>query len=178
VGFAPTFYFGRKMAETLGIQERITDIGKRITDKAGFELVHCQIAGSKRSPIVRLFIDKPGGVTIEDCAAVSREMEAILDHEDFIPTSYVLEVSSPGIERELFKIEDFEKYTGQAARVKTNQAIDGQRNFTGTIVSVKDRNIEFDDRTRGAVRIPFDSVAKANLVVDMEGDLRKHKTGR
>ena len=173
MGFAPTFYFGRKMAETLGIQERITDIGKRITDKAGFELVHCQIAGSKRSPIVRLFIDKPGGVTIEDCAIVSREMEAILDQEDFIPTSYVLEVSSPGIERELFKIGDFEKFAGQAARIKTTQAIDGQRNFTGLIVSVEDRNIEFDDRTRGRVRIPYDSIAKANLMVDMEAEFKK-----
>jgi ribosome maturation factor RimP len=173
VGFAPTFYFGRKMAETLGIRERITDIAKRITDKAGFELVHCQVAGSKRSPIVRLFIDKPGGVTIEDCAVVSREMEAILDQEDFIPTSYVLEVSSPGIERELFKIEDFERFAGQTARIKTSQAIDGQRNFTGTILSVEDRNIEFEDRTRGRVLIPFDSVAKANLMVDMEGEFKR-----
>src|SRR5262245_57699773 len=115
VGFAPTFYFGRKMAETLGIGERIADIGRRVTDKAGFEMVHCQIAGSKRSPTVRLFIDKPGGVTIEDCAAISRDMEAVLDHEDFIPTSYILEVSSPGIERELFKIEDFERFAGQTA---------------------------------------------------------------
>jgi ribosome maturation factor RimP len=173
VGFAPTFYFGRKMTETLGIQERIADIGKRITDKAGVELVHCQIAGSKRSPIIRLFIDKPGGVTVEDCASFSREMEAILDREDFIPTSYVLEVSSPGIERELFKIEDFERFAGQTARVKTNQAIDGQRNFTGTIAGVEGRDIEFDDRTRGPVRIPFDSIAKANLMVDLEAEFKK-----
>lgn len=161
------------MTETLGIQDRIADIGKRVTDKAGFELVHSQIAGSRREPILRLFIDKPGGITIEDCAAVSREMEAILDREDFIPTSYVLEVSSPGIERELFKIEDFERFAGQTARVKTNQAIDGQRNFTGTIVGVENRNINFDDRTRGEVLIPFDSIAKANLMVDMEAEFKK-----
>jgi len=166
------------MVESLGIQQRIADIGKRITDKAGFEFVHCQIAGSRREPIVRLFIDKPGGVTIEDCAAVSREMEAVLDHDDFIPTSYVLEVSSPGIERELVKIEDFEKFAGQGAKVKTSRAIDGQRNFTGTILSVKDQNIEFDDRTHGVVRIPFEGIAKANLVIDMGAAFKGPKTGK
>jgi len=173
VGFAPTFYFGRQMTETGGIQERVVVIGRRITDKAGFELVHCQIAGSKRSPVVRLYIDKPGGVTIEDCAAVSREMEAILDREDFIPTSYVLEVSSPGIERELFTIEDVQRFTGRNARVKTVRAIEGQRNFTGTIVGTEDRTIEFDDRTRGRVQIPFDVVAKASLMVDLQSEFKK-----
>jgi ribosome maturation factor RimP len=100
-------------------------------------------------------------------------MEAILDREDFIPTSYVLEVSSPGIERELFTIEDVQRFTGRNARVKTVRAIEGQRNFTGTIIGTADRTIEFDDRTRGRVQIPFDMVAKASLMVDLQSEFKK-----
>src|SRR5689334_16634770 len=111
------------MADLPGIADRITAIGKEVAEKNGFELVQCQIAGSNRSPVVRVFIDKQGGVTVEDCAEVSREMEAILDREDLIPTSYVLEVSSPGIERELFTLDDFKRFAGQNARIKTGRPI-------------------------------------------------------
>jgi len=173
VGFAPTFYFVREMAELPGTQERAAAIAKQVTDGNGFEFVHCQIAGTRREPVVRVFIDKPGGVTVEDCAVVSREMEAILDREDLIPTSYVLEVSSPGIERELFTIDDFKRFTGKSARVKTVRPINGQRNFTGTIVGASDSNIEFDDRTNGKVEIPFETVAKANLMVDLQAEFKK-----
>jgi len=85
----------------------------------------------------------------------------------------VLEVSSPGIERELYKLADFEKFTGEDARIKTRQPIGGQRNFSGRIVAVKGSEIEFEDRTSGTVTIPSDSVVKANLMVDMSGDFKK-----
>jgi ribosome maturation factor RimP len=161
------------MAEAETIGQRVGQIAVSVTGPAGIEFVHCEIAGTKRNPIVRLIIDKPGGVTLEDCAQVSRDVEAILDRDDFIPTSYVLEVSSPGIERELYALGDFERFTGKDVRVKTNRPIGGQRNFSGTILGVKENEIEIEDRTSGRVRIPYDSVAKANLIVDVSEDLRK-----
>jgi len=161
------------MAELGSIAERVEQIAVSVTERAGIEFVHCEIAGSKRNPTVRLVIDKPGGVSLEDCTQVSRDVEAILDHEDFIPTAYVLEVSSPGIERELYKLADFEKYVGSEARVKTSKPIGGQRNFSGSILSVNGGEIEFEDRTSGRVRIPYDLVAKANLIVDISEDLKK-----
>ena len=161
------------MGETGSIGNRVEQIAASVAERSGIEFVHCQIAGSKRNPTLRLIIDKPGGVSLEDCAQVSRDVEAILDRDDFIPTSYVLEVSSPGIERELFKLADFEKFSGQNARVKTNNAIGGQRNFAGKIVAVSGSDIEFEDRTSGRVRIAFDSVAKANLMVDLSEDFKK-----
>ena len=173
MGFAPTFYFGLKMADLPGTADRITAIGKEVAEKNGLELVHCHMAGSKRSPVVRVFIDKPGGVTVEDCADVSREMEAILDREDLIPTSYVLEVSSPGIERELFTIDDFKRFAGQNARIKTGRPIRGQRNFTGRIASAKNGMIDFEDRTSGLVQIPFEAVVKANLMVDLHSEFKR-----
>jgi len=155
------------------IHDRIEDIAKRVADRTDVEFVHCQVAGSKRNPTVRLTIDKPSGVSLDDCADFSREVESVLDLDDFIPTSYTLEVSSPGIERELYKIEDYHRFAGQMARVKTDRPIADQRNFVGRIVSVIDGNIEFDDRSNGLVRIPFDSIKKGNLMVDLEHEFRK-----
>jgi ribosome maturation factor RimP len=174
VGFEPTFYFlASNMAEKGSISERVERIAASVAGGVGIELVHCQIVGSKRNPVVRLVIEKPGGVTLDDCAQVSREVEAILDRDDFIPTAYVLEVSSPGIERELYSLADFEKFVGKDARIKTDRSIGGQRNFSGAIVGVANGEIEFEDRTTGRVSIPFVSVAKANLIVDITEDLRK-----
>jgi len=156
-----------------GISERVEQIAASVTEQAGIEFVHCQIAGSKRNPTVRLVIDKPGGVTLDDCALISREVEELLDRDDFIPTSYVLEVSSPGIERELYKLADYERFTGQDARIKTAKPINGQRNFTGKIARVDGGEIEFEDKISGKIRIPFESIAKANLMVDLTSDLKK-----
>lgn len=143
--------------------------------KHGTEFVHAEIGGSKRNPTVRVIIDKPEGVTVEDCSTVSREIEAVMDAEDFIPSSYMLEVSSPGIERGLYSLADFEKFAGKRAKVKTDQPIEGQSAFTGTIVSVDDGTIVFDDRTSGTVRIPYDSVAKANLKIDLGEEFKKRR---
>lgn len=161
------------MAATGSIGERVEKIAASVTERFGIEFVHCQIAGSKRNPTVRLIIDKPGGVTLEDCSRVSRDVEAVLDKDDFIPTAYVLEVSSPGIERELYKLADFERFSGQNARIKTAQPIGGQRNFAGRIAAVANGEIEFEDRTSGVVRIPYDLISKANLMADLTVDFKK-----
>src|SRR6476469_6871333 len=161
------------MGETGSIGQRVEQIAASVTAEAGIEFVHCEIAGSKRNPVVRMIIDTPGGVTLEDCAQVSRAVEAVLDKDDFIPTGYVLEVSSPGIERELFKLADFERFTGHDARVKVRQPIAGKRNFAGKISAVAGSDIEFEDRTSGRFRIPFDTIAKAKLLVDLTEDFKK-----
>jgi len=153
--------------------ERIREIARKVTDELGFEFVHAQVAGPKHNPTVRIFIDKSGGVTIEDCSTASRAIESLLDSDDFIPTSYVLEVSSPGLERELFSIEDFKRFAGKQAKVRTNSAVNGQRNFSGEIFEVDGSEIVFNDKTNGQVRFPYEAVAKANLLIDLEEELRR-----
>lgn len=154
------------------IDERVRGIGKRAVEQLGFEFVHSQIAGAKHNPTVRVFIDKPGGVTIEDCSTASRAIEAEMDSDDFIPTSYVLEVSSPGLERELFSIEDFKRFSGKQAKVRTSSPVNGQRNFSGQIVSVDGDEIVFADKTNGQVRFPYGSVARANLLIDLDEEFK------
>ena len=173
VGFAPTFYFGFKTMSNQSVSEEIQAIAARITAERKLEFVHLEVVGSKRNPVVRIYIDKPGGVTHEDCVAVSRQIEAVLDAEDFIGSAYVLEVSSPGLERGLYSLQDFEKFTGQLARVKTHVAIDGQKNFSGRITAVEGEEIVFQDKTRGEARFPYAAVAKANLEIDLEEELKR-----
>ena len=175
VGFVPTFYFGFKTMQRDPIAEQIDKIAAQAAKENGVEFVHSEIVGSKRNMTVRIYIDKPEGVTLEDCSTVSRAIEAVIDEDDFMPSSYVLEVSSPGLERPLFSIQDFEKFTGKKAKVKTSEAIGGQANFNGRINAVEDSEIVFEDKTNGTVRIPFDKVAKANLKVDLSEEFKKKR---
>lgn len=171
----PTFYFGFKAMERDPIAERIDKIAVRAARDNGVEFLYSDIAGSKRNMTVRIYIDKPGGVTIEDCSTVSRDVEAVLDADDFIPSAYVLEISSPGLERPLFSLEDFEKFAGKKAKVKTTEPLNGQANFNGRIATVDGGEIVFDDKTRGEVRIPFEKISKANLKVDLAEEFNKKK---
>ncbi|CAN5647020.1 ribosome maturation factor RimP [soil metagenome] len=157
------------------IDEQIRKIAAQAAEENGIEFVHAEVVGTNRNLTARVFIDKEGGITHEDCALVSRQIEAILDAEDIVALSYTLEVSSPGLERGLYNLKDFEKFAGNLAKVKTETAIDGQKNFRGRIVDVEDEEIIFDDKTKGSVRFPYSAVAKANLEIDLEKELKKNE---
>jgi len=154
------------------VESRVRDIAARAAAERGVELVHVEVAGGARSPVVRVFIDKPGGVTHEDCSEVSTHVSTVLDVEDFIHEAYTLEVSSPGLERGLYAREDFEKFAGRLAKMKTRGAVNGQRNFRGRIVAVEGEEVVFDDKTTGRVRVPLSEIAKANLEIDVEEEFR------
>ena len=155
------------------IEERVQAIAERVAIDHGLELVHAEVAGPENKPIVRIFIDKPNGVTHEDCSEVSFHVGTILDVEDFIHASYVLEVSSPGLERGLYKRADFERFAGKLAKLRTRRPINGQRNFRGRLVGVDGDEVVFEDRTNGRVGVPLDAIAKANLELDVEEEFRR-----
>src|SRR3989440_5033875 len=153
--------------------EQVRHIAEQAAIDHGVELVHAEVAGPEGHPIVRVFIDKPGGVTHDDCSDVSTQIGTVLDVDDFIHSAYTLEVSSPGIERGLYKPADYERFAGSQARLKTRPAIKNQRNFHGRIIGVENQKIVFDDLTSGRLLIPFADIAKANLEVDVEEEFRK-----
>lgn len=159
----------------LVIAERVRAIAEETAGKNNLELVHVDVIGTVKSPTVRVFIDKPGGVSVKDCTQVSRQMEAVLDAEDFISSAYVLEVSSPGLERELYSLRDFEKFSGNLAKVRTHEPINGQRNFRGRIKQIDGENIIFEDKTNGEVSFPYNLVAKANLEIDLEQEFKRNE---
>jgi ribosome maturation factor RimP len=155
------------------VAERIKGIAEQAAIDHGLELVHAEVAGPEGHPVVRVFIDKPGGVTHSDCSQVSTQIGTTLDVEDFIHSAYTLEVSSPGLERGLYKLADYERFAGSVAKMKTRAPIGNQRNFRGTIVGVADDQVIFDDGTSGRVEIPFPSIAKANLEVDVDREFQQ-----
>src|SRR5256714_1717675 len=128
------------------VEDRVQTIAERVAIDNGLELVHAEVAGPDNKPIVRIFIDKPAGVTHEDCSQVSLHVGTILDVEDFIHSSYILEVSSPGLERGLYKREDYERFAGSLARLRTRSPINGQRNFRGRLLGIDGDAVLFEDR--------------------------------
>jgi ribosome maturation factor RimP len=159
------------------IAARVQELAERVAIDHGLELVHAEVAGPENKPIVRVFIDKPQGVTHEDCSEVSTHLGTILDVEDFIHASYTLEVSSPGLERGLYKRADYERFAGSNAKLKTRQPITGQRNFRGRLLGVEGDEVVFDDRTSGLVRVPLDIIKQGNIEVDVEAELRRAGKG-
>lgn len=157
------------------IEERVRAIAERVALDHGLELVHAEVAGPEGKPIIRLFIDKMDGVTHEDCSQISLHVGTILDVEDFIHSPYTLEVSSPGLERGLYKRQDYERFAGHAAKMKVRQPVNGQRNFRGRIVGVEGEEVTFEDKTSGRVRVPLGEIVKANLELDVEEEFRRAK---
>lgn len=176
-GFAPTFYFGINLMDKQLLTAKINEIAAKVTDKHNLELVRAEVVGSVKNPILRIFIDKPKGISHEDCAAISFGISAILDKSDFISPDYMLEVSSPGLERELYSLKDFEKFVGNLAKVKTKTAINGQKNFSGRIKAIDGAEVIFSDKTNGEVRFNYESVAKANLEIDIEEEFKRNGKG-
>lgn len=155
------------------VADRVLAIAERVAIDHGLELVHAEVAGPDNKPIVRIFIDKPNGVTHQDCSEVSLHVGTVLDVEDFISASYTLEVSSPGLERGLYKPRDYERFAGSLARVRTRKPINGQRNFRGRLLGMEGAEVLFEDRTSGRIQIALESIAKANLELDVEDEFRR-----
>jgi ribosome maturation factor RimP len=155
------------------VADRVVEIAEQAAIDHGVELVHVEIAGPDGHPIVRVFIDKPGGVTHQDCSGVSTQMGTVMDVEDFIHSAYTLEVSSPGLERGLYKPADYERFAGSPAKIKMRTAVNSQRNFRGRIVGISDGLVILEDRTSGRVQLPFDAIAKANLEIDADSEFRQ-----
>ncbi len=147
------------------IINRVNEIVTPILKSEGIELVDIEYRREANGWVLRIYIDKEGGVTIGDCSFISHELERVLDIEDFIPNPYNLEVSSPGLTRPLKSEKDFKKYRDRIIKLKTFQAIDNRRNFRGRLIDFYDDQIEMDVDGK-IIRIPFKDVAKANLDID------------
>jgi len=123
--------------------EDVRQIAERVAASSGLELVDIEFRGGGKARMLRVYIDKPGGVTHEDCANISRELGTILDVEDTIPGgSYTLEVSSPGLDRKLTKPADFERFVGSRVKVMTREPIAGNRYFEGKLQAFHDGRLE------------------------------------
>ena len=148
------------------LDPRIQEIIERVALRKGLELVHAEMAGGRGNAFLRIYIDKPGGVTHEDCAGVSDEVGVILDVEDLIPYRYTLEVASPGLDRALYKPSDYERFSGHQVRIRLHEAVNGQRNFRGKLIGLEREGepaaILEDDQGRRH-NLPLRGIARANI---------------
>ncbi len=133
----------------------------------GFELVDVVFATEYGRKVLRFFIDKPGGVTIDDCTQASRDLSTLLDVQDPIPQRYTLEVSSPGLDRPLVKEKDFIRYAGKKVKIKTKEPIEGRRNFKATIDSVGDKSISVTDFDGRRFVIELAQIDRARLEIEI-----------
>lgn len=159
------------MAGTIDIPQRVTELVQPILDSLGLELVDLEFRQAGRSHVLCLYIDKPGGVNLDDCAEVSRELSLTLDVEDCIPGRYSLEVSSPGLERPLKRLEDFVRFTGRLAQIKTVELFQDEqgnrrKTFLGTIQGVESELVLLQLKEGQQARIPLDKIAKAHLAFE------------
>lgn len=150
------------------ICERVSAIAQPILEALGLELVEIEFKRSGREAILRLFIDREGGVTLDNCADVSRELSLVLDVEDFMPCAYNLEVSSPGLDRPLKTPADFERFAGRLIKVRTYEPFaddDGnkRKTFLGTLEGLVDGLVRMKLTEGQTAAIPLERVAKANL---------------
>ena len=144
-------------------REAINEIIERVTAREGLELVHWETVGPRNHFVLRIFIDKSGGVTLGDCERVSNQVGVLFDVEDLIPNQYTLEVSSPGIERGLYKPADYERFSGSRVKLRTAAPINGQRNFKGKLLGISGDFVSLEADTAGRIDIPFEQIAKANI---------------
>ena len=133
-----------------------------VLEDMGLELVEVQFRRESGGWILRLFIDRPGGVDVDDCASVSRQISTYLEVEDCIDYAYSLEVSSPGLERPLKRKEDFIRFSGRKARIKLKDPVDGQRVFLGMLRAVNGNVLLLDIDGR-QMEIVFDTIQRARL---------------
>lgn len=136
-----------------------------VLEELGFELVDTEYVKEAGTDYLRLYIDKEGGITIDECEIVSRKMSEILDKEDFIPESYIFEVSSPGLGRTLKKDRDFQRELGSEVEVKLFKAVDGQKEFTGFLDDFDEKTITIGFEDESQITFERTDIAKINLAV-------------
>jgi ribosome maturation factor RimP len=149
--------------------DKVRAIARDVVEFEGMEMVHLEMKSEPRGWLLRLYIDKESGVTLDDCSRISRLLSTQLDVEDPIPHRYTLEVSSPGLDRPLSSDGDFTRFTGRTIRLSTYAPLDGRRNFVGRLVGLVDGAVRLELDGGIEVAIPRDQVAKARLEIETDG---------
>jgi ribosome maturation factor RimP len=149
------------------IDRRLADIVGPVIEGMGFELVRIRLMGGK-TRILQIMADRPdGGIDVDDCGGISTAVSAVLDVEDPVEDNYVLEVSSPGIDRPLTRLKDFDVWAGWEARIETTELIDGRRRFKGTLAGIEDDEILINVE-EGTIGLKFEWLSDAKLLLTDE----------
>jgi ribosome maturation factor RimP len=155
------------------VVEQVRSVAARVAATYGLDIFDVQFRREGRGMVLRVRLDRPGAsataedsVGVDDCAAVSRDLSAILDVEDIVPTAYTLEVSSPGLDRPLRGADDYRRFTGRFAKLVMREAVDGQTYFKGRLGGMSDGDVLIDGEDGRRHRVPIGVITRANLEVE------------
>jgi ribosome maturation factor RimP len=149
------------------VLQQIESLAEPLLEQFGFELVDLEFLSERGRWVLRIYIDKEGGITLDDCARVSGELGNLIDVKDVVPHEYVLEVSSPGLDRPLKREKDFIRAIGRKVKLRTVPSLEGRRNFTGNLTGFKEGILCLEVENQ-LVYLPLKNVEKANLVYEFE----------
>ena len=151
----------------MGVEwDRIRRLIQEVVESQGYELVEAELKGAGNNSVLRLFIDKPTGISHHDCELVSEQVGTVLDVEDLIPSAYTLEVSSPGLERKLVKDSDYTRFDGKLARIRTRIALNQQKVFRGRLQGLHNGKVRLELPNGDVLEIPLDVIHEARLEFD------------
>ena len=163
----PLFFLEDNLARQEGTVERVWSVALRVTADRGFELVDVELKRGAAGQLLRLYVDKAGGIGLDELQSVSEEVSAILDTEDPIEGHYTLEVSSPGLDRPLKTEDDYRRFVGRLAKLLSYVPVDGRRHWTGRIVACEGGVVTLElEKGRGEARVPFAKVSHGRLEVE------------
>lgn len=158
--------------------DRIRQIVSEVVDAEGYELVDVELKGSGRNRVLRIFIDKDGGISHRDCELISEQVGTILDVEDVIQFSYTLEVSSPGLDRKLVGNKDFVRFDGCLARIQTRLPLHNRRVFRGRLRGMAGDAVRLELSGGDVLEIPLDVIREARLEIDWQSEMMRHPRSR
>ena len=153
---------------TTDVDGQIWTLTQEVVSELGYELVDIELTGNRSQQLIRVYIEKPGGILLADCVAVSRELGIRLDEKDVIENSYRLEISSPGIDRPLRKIQDYERYVGYRVRIRLKSGLKGKRKIVGKLDEVVENIVRIITNNGEKISFSLADIAKANLDVDWD----------
>ena len=161
------------MTRDANVAEQVRNVATRVAHTYGLDIFDVQFRREAAGMVLRVLVDRPGpaataeeSVSVDDCAHVSRDLSAMLDVEDIVPTAYTLEVSSPGLDRPLRHADDYRRFAGRRAKIVLRGAVDGQTFFRGQLAGVEDETVLIDAEDRRRHRVPLAIIARANLEVE------------
>src|SRR6266481_6859413 len=153
--------------------DRLRQLLQEVIESQGYELVDVEFKGMGKSSLLRVFIDRPAGISHRDCELVSEQVGTVLDVEDLIPFSYTLEVSSPGLDRKLVKESDYTRFDGKLARIQTRIPLNQQKVFRGRLLGVHGGKVRLELPKGDLLEIPLDVIQEARLEIDWAAELSR-----
>jgi ribosome maturation factor RimP len=153
--------------------ERVRQFVRQVVQGQGYELVEVEFKGAGKSSVLRIFIDKADGISHRDCELVSEQVGTVLEVEDLIPSSYTLEVSSPGLDRKLVKESDYTRFDGKLARIQTRIPLNQQKIFRGRLQGLYSGKVRLELQKGDLLEIPLDVIQEARLEIDWAAEMSR-----